>query len=145
MIPVIALRFAVSWAEIRGNIGFIYLSILASVLPMLALATINYEFPAVVGGLIGLLITILLARLGVGLSQEEQAPAGEASKSFISRAVLLSLTPLVATVFILLATRIPFFGLRQLLTSPTPNASQSLGEFGEFTVSPTLVLELIIF
>jgi len=142
VIPVIALRFAVSWAEIRGNIGFIYLSILASVLPMLALATMNYEFPAVVGGLIGLLITILLARLGVGLKSEEPTSEGKTSKSFISRAVLLSLTPLVATVLILLATRIPFFGLRQLLTSATPNAAQSLGGLGEFTVSPALVLEL---
>lgn len=139
VIPVVALRFAVSWAEIRKNLVFIYLSIFASVLPMLALATINYEFPSVVGGLIGLFTTILLARLGIGL---ESNGAEHSPSKFLSRSVMLALTPLVATVGILLITRIPFLGLRQLLTSATPNWAISFGPLGEFTISPAIVLEL---
>lgn len=138
VIPIVALRFAVSWSEIRRNLVFIYLSIFASVLPMLALAAINYEFPAVVGGLIGLFTTILLARLGIGLASATPQPAAK----FLSPAVMLALTPLVATVFILLVTRIPFLGLRQLLTSPIPNWGASLGPLGELTISPALVFEL---
>lgn len=138
VIPIIALRFVATWSEIRQNVVFIYLSILASVLPMLALSAFNYEFPAVVGGLIGLFLTIGLARLGIGLNGKRAAP----TTRLLSPAVRLALAPLVATVLILLITRIPFFGLRQWLNAATPNWALSLGQLGEFTLSPSLVVEL---
>jgi lactate permease len=137
---VVSLRFVVDWGAIQRNLGFIYLSILSCVVPMLAVAWANYEFPAVVGGVVGLSATILLARFGIGLERRE--PAKERQAPLISAPVLVALTPLIVTIAILLVTRIPVLGLRGVLTSPAPNLSLSLGAFGELTVSPTLVVQL---
>ena len=46
------------------------------------------------------------------------------------------------TVGILLVTRIPFFGLRQLLTSEAPWVLIPLGRLGVFSLSPSLVFQL---
>jgi lactate permease len=138
IIPVISLRFIVDWATIRRNLVFIYLSILSCVVPMLGVARLNYEFPAVVGGVIGLIATILLARFEIGL--EEHATQGHRGP-LLSRRVILALTPLAVTVVILLVTRIPILGLRSLLTSPEPHLKISLGGLGEVTVSPSLVFQ----
>ncbi len=70
VIPLIALSFVVSWREIRANIVFVYLSILSCVVPYLAIAFYNYEFPSLIGGMIGLFVSAALARAGVGLSRE---------------------------------------------------------------------------
>jgi lactate permease len=139
VVPVIALRFVVGWQQIRENIGFIYLSILANTLPMVAVAMFNDEFPSVIGGSIGLVVTILLARFQIGIKRLEAARSGG---PLITRSVLIALTPLLATIVILLVTRIPELGLRQLLTSPDPNVTFSLLGLGEFSISPALVLQL---
>src|SRR6516164_286921 len=75
VVPVIALRFVVDWKEIRSNLLFIELAILASVLPMVAGAVFSYEFPSVAGGIVGLLTTIFLARSGIGLAKKEASAA----------------------------------------------------------------------
>jgi lactate permease len=138
LIPVLSLRFIVDWVTIRRNLLFIYLSVLSCVGPMLAVAMANYEFPAVVGGVVGLITTILLARFGIGLERREvRGPQGP----LLSRRVVLALTPLVVTVVILLVTRIPILGVRSLLTSPEPHLRISLGTLGEVTVSPSLVFQ----
>ncbi|HYY27507.1 MAG TPA: L-lactate permease [Chthoniobacterales bacterium] len=155
IIPVIALRFVVDWKEIRRNLLFVELAVLASVVPMTAVASFSYEFPSVVGGMVGLLITIFLARCGIGLAKEEANAASLAAPSSQSTspqpseasalspgAVLRALAPLLATVGILLVTRIPFFGLRQLLTSEADWVSISLGPVGVFSLSPSLVFQL---
>ena len=155
VIPVIALRFVVDWKEIQRNLLFVELAILASVLPMTAVAVFNYEFPSVVGGMVGLLATIFLARRGIGLAKEERssvslvAPSSQAAGPQTSEAsslhrgdVLRALAPLLATVGILLLTRIPFFGLRQLLTSEADWVSFRLGPLGKFSLSPSLVFQL---
>jgi lactate permease len=114
-------------------------------------AAFNYEFPSVVGGMMGLLTTIFLARRGIGLAKDEaNAPAG--SSQAISPQpeasplhpgdVLRALAPLLATVGILLLTRIPFLGLRQLLTSEAAWVLMPLGPVGEFSLSPSLVFQL---
>ena len=138
IIPVISLRLIVDWATIRRNLIFIYLSVFSCVGPMLAVAFVNYEFPAVVGGVVGLITTILLARFEIGLERPE---IRRARGPLLSRRVALALTPLAVTVVILLVTRIPNLGLRNLLTSPEPNLRVSLGAFGEVTVSPSLVFQ----
>ena len=155
VIPVIALRFVVDWKEIRRNLLFVELAILASVVPMAAVAPFNYEFPSVVGGMIGLLTTIFLAQRGIGLAKDEAnpvssaAPSSQPASTQTSEAILLrpgdvlrALTPLLATVGILLLTRIPFFGLRQLLTSEGDWVLIPLGRLGEFSLSPSLVIQL---
>ena len=155
VIPVIALRFVVDWKEIRSNLLFVELAILASALPMVAVAAFSYEFPSVAGGIVGLLTTIFLARSGIGLTKKETSASvvaaprsGSASqqlseKNALSRGdVLRALTPFLATVGILLLTRIPFFGLRQLLNSDAQWVSARLGSLGLFSLSPSLVFQL---
>jgi lactate permease len=154
VIPVIALSFVVDWKVVRRNLLFAELAILASVLPMAAVAAFNYEFPSVAGGMIGLLTTIFLARRGIGLAKDEANVAGSVTGSCQSinpqseasplhrGDVLRALAPLLATVGILLLTRIPFLGLRQLLTSEAKWVLIPLGPVGEFSLSPSLVLQL---
>jgi len=138
VVPVFALHFLIDWRTIRRNLVFIYLSILGSMLPMVAVAYISYEFPSVVGGLCGLVTTILLARFGIGLEREASGARG----SLFRRGVLLAMMPLGVTVLILLVTRIPGLGLRGLLTARSPDVSMSMGALGDFAVSASLVVSL---
>ena len=154
VIPVIALGFVVDWKVIRRNLLFAEVAILASVLPMAAVAAFNYEFPSVAGGMIGLLTTIFLARRGIGLAKDEANDAGSVARSSQSISpqseasplhrgdIFRALAPLLATVGILLLTRIPFLGLRQLLTSEAKWVLIPLGPVGEFSLSPSLVFQL---
>jgi len=143
VIPVLALRFVMSWREIRSAIGFIYASIAACVVPMILVARWSDEFPAVVGGSVGLVLTILMARSGIGLKAHNAAGDGVvAHKPWIDRRVITALLPLFATVGILLVTRIPAIGLREWLTAATPNLVLPIGRFGDLTISPSLVLRV---
>jgi lactate permease len=144
VIPVIALCLVVDWKEIRRNLLFVELAIFSSVLPMAAVATFNYEFPSVVGGAIGLLLTIFLAKQGIGLAKEKatSVPQHPEATTLHRADVFRALTPLIATIGILLVTRIPFLGLRQLLTSEAGSISIPLGKLGVFSLSPSLVFQL---
>jgi lactate permease len=155
IIPVIGLRFVLDWKEIRRNLLFVELAILASVIPMALVATFSYEFPSVVGGMIGLLTTIFLAQHGIGLTKDgaktisPPAPSSQTVRVQTADAsvlrsgdVLRALTPLLATVGILLLTRIPFLGLRQLLTSEADWVTIPVGRLGIFSLSPSLVFQL---
>jgi len=116
IVPLLALRLLLDWQEIRRNIFFIYLAIAASVAPMFLFSLINSEFPSVAGGLIGLLITVWLARRGIGLTRENK-PEGNPPPA---RTVLKALFPIWATVLILLITRIPQLGIREILSASAP-------------------------
>lgn len=135
IIPLIALRFITSWLEIRKNIIFIYLSVLSCTLPYLLLAQVNYEFPSLVGGAIGLLLSILFANMGLGLSKvhtEQRAAA------LPWRTVLKSLLPTIMLIFILIITRIHQLGIKDILLDGTAWLSASLGWFGNFEISRSL-------
>jgi lactate permease len=140
VVPVLAFRLLLTWQEIRRNALFIALAIGASVLPMLLLARFDDEFPAVAGGLIGLLLTVWLARHHVGLTREGDAASTAAAPA--GSAVVKALFPLWGTVLVLLITRIPQLGLRDLLTSTAHAWTASLGSLGRFSISPSLVLDL---
>jgi len=140
VLPPIALRIVVDGSVIRKNLVFIYLSTLACVLPMLLVSAVSYEFPTIAGGACGMVITILLARFGVGLEKAE--PNSEPRRPLFSRTVVMALIPLAATVFILLVTRIPDLGLRGWLTATTPWIRFVFGSLGEFLLSPSLVVQL---
>ena len=137
IVPVVALRFLFDGSTLMRNLGFVYLSILASIIPMVLLAPINYEFPSVVGGSVGLILSIIAARHGWGLHREGPVPAASAT---VPGGLLRALWPLLATVGILLLTRIPALGLRRLLTSTEGGWTLSLGAAGEISLSPSLVL-----
>ncbi|MGR5150795.1 L-lactate permease [Photobacterium swingsii] len=72
IIPPMALRFIVSWGEIRKNYLFVLISTLSCTVPYFLLAQWNYEFPALVGGAIGLILSVVVARFGLGLATEQQ-------------------------------------------------------------------------
>ncbi len=140
VVPVLAFRILLEWREIRANAVFIGLSLAASVVPMLLLARVDDEFPAVAGGLAGLVITGWLARRRVGLTREDTTASTGSPPA--TRAVVRALFPLWGTVLLLLVTRIPQLGLRELLTATTPAWTLPLGPIGQFSISASLVLGL---
>lgn len=142
VVPLLAFRLLVSWQEIRRNLAFIYLALAASVVPMFLLALVDDEFPAVAGGLIGLIFTVWLARRRLGLAREDEVAGEDAGAAPSTREVVKALFPLWATVLVLLLTRIPALGLRGLLTAAAPAWDFPLGSLGNFSISPALVLNL---
>jgi lactate permease len=142
VVPLLAFWLLVSWQEIRRNLAFVYLALAASVVPMLLLALVDDEFPAVAGGLIGLIFTVWLTRRRIGLAREEDAALEDSGAAPSARAVVKALFPLWATVLVLLVTRIPALGLRGLLTAAAPAWDFPLGSLGVFSISPALVLNL---
>jgi lactate permease len=146
VIPVIALSFVVSWKEIGRNIGFVYASILSCVIPYILLALVNYEFPSLVGGMIGLILSVLMAERGIGLSAAEPnaanlaepAPGTEKKRDSLAKASF----PIWGTIAILVLTRIPQLGLKGLLNTAEPAYDVALGTLGEIRVSAALVLTL---
>ncbi|MBU0706277.1 L-lactate permease [Patescibacteria group bacterium] len=138
VIPIIALRFVVSFKEIRKNLLFVYLSILACVIPYVLLAQSSYDFPSIVGGFIGLIISVWIAKMGIGLEKTKKIRADKISLSAITKATF----PLWGTMLLLLITRIPAIGLKALLTSSAHSLSLSLQPVADLLISSSLVLQL---
>ena len=165
IIPVVALSFVVPWRVIRANIVFVYLSIIACVAPYVVIAHFSYEFPSLLGGIIGLVLSVFLAQWGVGLSRstdqatgrvDEDADdaigiAGSAGAAAVATtrpqivgtgALVKAMFPLWGTVLVLIATRIPEIGLKGMLTNSEPMFTASLGSLGDFSLSSALVARL---
>lgn len=143
VIPVIALVFVVSWKDIRQNLIFIYLSILSCVVPYVLLATVNYEFPALVGGAIGFSLSIVLAGKNIGLSSNQQTRRSNSqSKSLNYNKLAKAMSPLAGIILILVITRIPELRIRDFLNADSPAFKISLGSLANFSISPGLVIEL---
>lgn len=142
IIPLIALLFVVDKKAIRANLGFIYLSILSCVVPYLLLALVNYEFPSLLGGLIGTVSSVLLARHGIGLARDKKEDTGAAKTPLIDRSVVKATFPIWGAVLILVVTRIEQIGLKGFLTNATPAIEAPLGSFGAFGASSSLVLQI---
>ncbi len=140
VIPVIALLAVVDWRELRSNLVFVYLSILSCVAPYVLVARYNYEFPALLAGMIGFLISVALARSGIGLSSSSERRESAARTSYGQ--LIRALFPLWATVLVLLVTRIEQLGIKSFLNDATPAMEIGLGSLGNFTASLSLVLVL---
>ena len=142
-IPIIALRFAVGWAEIRQNLLFVYLSILSCVLPSLALSRFTYEFPSLIGGAIGLCLSVLMAKYQVGLARtdavKEVATFDPPSKNHER---LRAFAPYLMLIAILVVTRVRFLPLRAWLNAESPALTLDWGSLGKFSVSAALVFRL---
>ncbi len=139
IIPLFALRSVVDWATIRRNIGFIYLSILACTIPYFIIAQLNYEFPSLVGGAIGMLASIGLANLGIGLEKTEE----KQEKQVVDmNEVFKAMFPTAMLIVILIVTRIPQLGIKGLLTNGTEWLSMSLGQFASLEISQSLIFSL---
>lgn len=156
VIVPLALMFVVKPREILRNWLFILLSIIATVLPYLILAKFSYEFPSLAGGAIGLIISVLLARHGIGLSKQDSELQGSEKDSMVSSYMtvtdieepakrsnlILATFPLWGTILLLLITRLPQLGIKQLLTMTDPALHLNLGSIGTFNISPSLVVGL---
>ena len=138
-IPIIALLSVLEWKVVKRNLVFIYLSVLSCVVPYFLLATFNYEFPALMGGAVGLIMSVFLARKGVGLERERREIA--ICRQTVSLPVVIKATfPLWGTVVVLLVTRIPQLGIKALLTDSTSFVNVSLGSLAQLDISRSLVL-----
>lgn len=141
VIPVIALRFVVSWSEIRRNYFFILFSILSCTVPYFLIAQWNYEFPSLVGGAIGLSLSIMLAKLNLGLHKADSN--GNKTDHNIAPAVLFkAMLPTILLIVILIVTRIKQLGIKSMLTDATELLSVSLGSLGDFSISQALIFKL---
>ncbi|WP_269472774.1 L-lactate permease [Vibrio taketomensis] len=140
VIPVIALSFVVDWKTIRRNFIFVQLSVLSCTVPYVLFAQWNYEFPSLVGGAIGLAISILLARYNVGM--EKRTDSGEKQAVPVTRGqVLQAMSPTLLLIAILIITRIQQLGIKALLNDGTPLFSLQLGGLGEFSLSHALIIK----
>ncbi|MBJ7538716.1 L-lactate permease [Marinomonas transparens] len=139
VIPILALKFVVSWQLIRNNIAFIFLSILSCTLPYYWIASWNYEFPSLIGGAIGLVVSIFLAKRHIGLkAHENDLPRG---KKVEFHKLALAASPLVLLIVILIVTRIGQLGIKDLLTDTSHWLGIDLGGT-YFSISPSLVLSV---
>lgn len=152
----IALTFVIKAKAILKNWLFILLSVVATLIPYLILSMFSYEFPSLVGGAVGLIVSVILAKKGIGLSEEEvilqntdkdpdfstvtfkNTETLHPQKSNLFKATF----PLWGTILLLVLTRIPQIGLKNLLTLTDPALHLKLGSLGNFSLSPALVLGL---
>lgn len=142
VVPIIALRFVVGWGEIRQNLVFIYLSILSCALPSLWLSRFNYEFPSLIGGAIGLCLSVLLAKYQVGLARTPSVNEPEVAPSTPYRERILAFVPYLILIVVLVVTRVRFLPFREWLNVESPKLALGLGTLGEFSASIALVLRL---
>jgi len=147
VVPVIALRSMVGWAQTRQNLLYVYLSILSCVLPSLALSRFNYEFPSLVGGAIGLCLSVLMARYQLGLapharrrdaSEHEVANGPSTDHHEPARAI----APYLMLIAVLILTRVRFLPIRAWLNAELPRLTLDWGSLGIFSVSVALVFRL---
>ncbi len=150
IIVILALRLVVSdTADIKKNLLFILLSTCACTLPYLGLSYFGVEFPSLLGGLIGLIITLLLAKYKIGIEAvnrptAERATATEqtSSNTVPLKTLIKAAFPLWGTVLLLVLTRLPELGLKALLQATEPALHISLGFLGTFHISTSLVASL---
>ncbi|HFI0977915.1 TPA: L-lactate permease [Streptococcus suis] len=127
VIPLIALKYVFDWKEIKQNLVYIYLIVFACALPMMLLATINYEFPSLLGGAIGFIISIFLAKKRIGLKKDDSLQ--ESSAEVDSNELFKALLPLISLVLILVVTRVPQLGIKNLLRTEYLLFKADLGIF----------------
>jgi lactate permease len=141
-VPIIALRFVVGWGEIRQNLLYIYLSILSCVLPKVILSRFNYEFPSLIGGAIGLGLSVLMAKRQVGLARTRAGDEAVMSASPEPRERIRAFAPYLMLIAILVITRVRFLPFRAWLNAESPAMRLDLGSLGNFSASVALVLKL---
>lgn len=71
----------VSFEELKKSLLFVFLSTLSCVLPLVALASVNYEFPTLAAGIVGLAVTTCLTLCGIGLGKKPEPVEKEASEA----------------------------------------------------------------
>lgn len=153
VIPVVAMMFVIKWKDLKKNLAFVYLSIASCVVPYFLLGMLSYEFPSLIGGMIGFGLTIWLAKKGIGL-QKDGVPECEGKRPVVTmddidssqmvsgKQLVKSLFPLWGTVVVLLLTRIRQLGIKDLLNSSEGGWGTDLGSLGHLNISESLVVSL---
>ncbi len=144
VIPVIALTFALSFAQVRRNIVYVYLSIFSVIAPYFISAQFDYEFPSVLAGAIGVVLSVVIAKAGIGLAKED-TPEMENKEQVSLGKIIKASFPLWFTVVLLLITRIKQIGINPLLKLNGPDHiwfSLDMGSIGDFMMSNALVLNV---
>ena len=139
VIPVLALRFIVSWKDIKQNIVFILISIVSCTIPYFLIAQFNYEFPSLVGGAIGLFISVGVAGKGIGLAKVDQQ---EKKQPIATGTLVKAFTPTLLLIVILILTRVQQLPFKAMLNDATEWFQFSLGEMGTFKVSKGLIFSV---
>lgn len=67
LVPL-TLRMLIPWPVIRKSIVFVMLSLGSAVLPALGISFVSYEFPSLIGGMIGCMLTAILISRRIGLA-----------------------------------------------------------------------------
>lgn len=139
VIPLIALRYVFAWAQIKVNLLYVYLTVFACALPMTLLATINYEFPSLLGGAIGFIISIWLAKKKIGLEKTGKESALAAPVAL--KELFMALLPLISLVLISVVTRVPQLGIKALMRTDAVWFKANLG-FTDLEVTKALKFTL---
>lgn len=143
IIPLIALKFVVPWEKIKSNYKFILASTLSCTIPYFHIAQWNYEFPALIGGAIGLLITIFIAKKELGLEKQSDTSSKISNSNLVSNfEILKAISPTLLLIFILIITRVKQFGIKQLLLDDTSILNLSLGLIGDLSISQAFIIKV---
>ncbi|WP_395338049.1 L-lactate permease [Ningiella sp. W23] len=141
-IVILGLLFVVEKASIVfRNLLFIMLSIFACTLPFVIASHFSIEFPTVIGGTVGIVITILLAKYSIGIDSKD-AEEDDSITKIGGLALLKASFPLWGTVVLLFVSRIEEFGLQQLLRLSQPALQFDIPLLGELSISVSLVFTL---
>lgn len=139
VIVPIALRFVLSAEVIRRNGIYIYLSIFSCVLPYWWIAQWNYEFPSLLGGAIGLVLSVVFAKFNIGLSTANKQITHSVNIS--RKTLLIALSPLLLLIIVLLLTRIQQLGIKDWLNNDSAWLAADLS-FAQFQLSAALIISL---
>lgn len=134
VIPALALRFLVSWQTIRQNWLFIFISALSCTVPYYLLAQVNYEFPSLLGGAMGLFGSILAAKYQLGL-YKDAADNHPQTTQLPKIEVIKALSPFILLIVILLITRIQQLPFKAWLNDGTLWLT-----VGDLAISQALIL-----
>ncbi|QLB13295.1 lactate permease [Bisgaardia hudsonensis] len=141
IIPLMALKLVVGWKEIKNNLVFVYISIAACVIPYALIAQVNYEFPSLLGGAIGLLVSVLVAKRGIGLAKNKDEDTLD-NQPVPTSQVVKALFPTGLLIVILIVTRLQQLPFKAMMNDATTWISFQLGSLGMFDISYGLVFTL---
>lgn len=143
IVPAMALTFVFKFSEVRKNIVFIIISVFSCALPMALLATKNFEFPSLIGGTIGFLTSVFIAKTGFGLSKDtvnENSKVKAGNVSF--KQVFMALLPTIVLVLTLVVTRVKELGIKGILRTSEVLFETDLG-FAKLSVSKAFKVSLL--
>ncbi|KAG5182327.1 L-lactate permease [Tribonema minus] len=133
----VACAMCTSTQEVRDAWLFIVLSTLSGTLPLMVTAYFSYTFPAIIAGLVGCVSTFALIKFNVGIKTTHADDLVTSLTESFKAA-----SPIIGTVVLLLLTRIPQIGIKDLLTRTEPSFMVDLGTYGDASFSASLVFQL---